>query len=74
MARDSLAVEAPAELGKSSRPSYVVANEDWPAVATIQPDEEAYEALISVYEQVDDATYDRAMADLKNTEIPADAE
>ena len=71
---DSLAAEAPARLGCSSRPSYVVANEDWPAVATIQPDEEAYEALLGVYLQMDDATYDRAMAELKNTEIPADTE
>ena len=65
---DSLTEAAPVEAGY--RPSYVVANEDWPAVATIQPDEEAYEALIGAYMRVDDMTYDNAMADLKNTVVP----
>ena len=54
----------------TGRPSYVIANHDWPAVRTLQSDEEAYEALVSSFHRVDDRAYDAAMAALKQTKTP----
>lgn len=54
----------------SSRPSYVIANNDWPAVQTLQSDEAAYQALVASFHRVDDATYNAAMAALEHTQTP----
>lgn len=54
----------------SLRPTYLIANEDWPAVATAMPDDEAYQVLVDIFETVTDEMYDKAMVDLRDTQIP----
>ena len=55
------------------RRSYLIANHDWPAVQTLQSDEDAYETLVAAFQQVDDTTYDAAMSALQLMETPPDA-
>ena len=43
------------------RPAYVVANQDWPAVARLSPDGEAYDAIVAMWRRVTDEQYAEAM-------------
>lgn len=41
--------------------AYIVANHDWPAVAGLSPDSDAYDAIIAAWQRMTDEEYDEAM-------------
>lgn len=59
---------------KPPRAAYVVANQDWPAVPGLSPDDEAYNAILATYSRVTEDQYNQAMEQLSQTELPAPSE
>jgi hypothetical protein len=55
----------------SIRPIYVIENQDWLAPKSNLTDQEAYDAIVQLYQTVTDEQYDAAMADLANAGLPA---
>jgi|GEM_PF-2135484 len=50
------------------RQIYVVENQDWLAPVSNLTDQEAYDAIVALYETVNDEQYRVAMDDLKNSQ------
>lgn len=54
----------------SIRPVYVIENQDWLAPASNLTDQQAYEAIVALYQTVSDEQWRVACADLGNAGLP----
>lgn len=58
----------------SIRQVYVVENEDWLAARSNISDEQAYDAIVRMYQTVSEVQYDAAIADLANAGLYEEVE